>query len=141
VAGNHNSGPPGNEHTREHGVYSVIKRGPDALPAHLQPRELDFISNVATHDGVLREMEESARRQWAICETGYAYLASMMRDGKNIWAEGDKKQPVAILKILGSYENGLVRTLKAIAELRQDRDALDLDALLGKERGDADTRE
>jgi hypothetical protein len=134
-------GPPGNENRRDHGTYSVAKHGPEALPDTLRARELEFVSNLATHEGVLRELESSAHRQWAVCETAYAYLVHLMEQGENIWAQGESKEPVALLRRLGSYENGLVRTLKALAELRQDREALDLDALLGKERGDADTRE
>lgn len=138
MAGNANSGPRGNQNRRTHGVIAVRARGPEALPAHLQAREGEFLANVATYEGVLRELEAAALRQWAICETGYAYLSGLLRDGKSIWAEGDKRQPVAILRILGSYENGLVRTLAKLAELRQDKEAIDLDTLLGKERDNAD---
>ena len=135
------SGPPGHEHGRTHGAFSVATRGPEALPAELRSREVEVVSNLATSDGVLRELEEAAHRQWAICETGYLYLSSLMADGRNIWADGEKREPVAILKMLGSYENGLVRTLRTLAELRKDKETIDLDTLLGKERGHADTGE
>ena len=129
--------PEGNHNRLTHAVYAVKDRGPEALPAHLRDRELEFLGNIATRDGILRELEASARRQWCICEAGYVHLCDLMQADQSIWAAKDGK-PVAILKILGSYENGLVRTLAKLSELRRDKDTIDLDTMLSKGTGDAE---
>ena len=127
----------GNTNAVKHGLYPVMTRGRSALPEALRARELEAVENLGTHDGVMRELERQALHQLLIVETGFAHLRSILAEGKDLWTSGKDGRPEPVLRMLGSWANGAVRTLAKLAELRGDRDVVDLiDAALEESDGE-----
>ena len=133
-------GPLGNAKARTHGLYSVKAHGSVALPEALRGRELEIIGNLATHEGVMLELEHQALYQALVCETGFAHLRSIVDSGRNPWQSGKEGAPEPILRHLGSWCNGLVRSLAQLASLRKDKDgkAFDYEAYLARGKEDSE---
>jgi hypothetical protein len=121
--------PRGNH---KHAVFAVA-RGPGlaAVPAALHDRQLQVAEHLATREGALCELEQQALLQVMICECGTAHIREVIESGRNPWTVRDG-EPDSILKYLQSWSNGAGRLLIALAQLRGDRNTIDLAEMLRK---------
>ena len=118
--------PAGNTNAVKHGMWSVAAHGASKLPVELQARELEIAENLGTKDGILRELEQSAYHYILVAETGLAYFRRILDAGGNPWSVGADHKPIPLLKTLGTYMAGAVRTLEKLTQLRGDKDTIDM---------------
>jgi len=103
----------------------------------LLARELATTENLGTRDGILRELEQSARHYVLVSETGLLFFRKILDAGGNPWSLGPDHKPIPLLKTLGTYMAGAVRTLEKLTQLRGDRDVVDLiDVALEEDDGE-----
>jgi len=121
------SAPLGNSNAVTHGLHSVAAHGASKLPVELQARELEIAENLGSRDGVLRELEQSAYHYILVAETGLLYFRKILDAGGNPWSVGADHKPIPLLKTLGTYMAGAVRTLEKLGQLRGDRDTIEHD--------------
>jgi len=131
---------PGNTAGLVHGAAGVRKRGPDALPVELQDDYKQMLANLGTHEGVLCELERQVGYNLAIATAGFAYLQRKAEQGINVWESGPDHTPEPVLKYLGSWANGAIRALTALANLRQDQGTIDLAQSMTKARQELDDK-
>lgn len=128
----------GNTAAVKHGMHAIERRGSVALPEVLRGRERELIERLATHEGLLAELEGVALKYLSIVEAGCHWLTQIVEAGGNPWRMGTDRKPEPALRSLATYLAGAQRTLGKLAELRGDKDTLDLPTLLAQEVGDAE---
>lgn len=124
----------GNTAALKHSMHAVEARGPVALPEALREREFEVIENLATHEGVLRELERVAKHYVLICDCGIHWLDQIIERGANPWITGGDRKPEPALKSLATYLAGAARTLAKLAEARGDQDVLDIASVMAGAR-------
>lgn len=125
---------PGNTAAVKHGMYQLERHGTGALPEDMRAREVEVVTNLATRDGALRELERQAALMVLITELGYRWLSEIVEAGDNPWRTGHDRTPEPVLRALAAYSNAATRCLTALAQLRGDKDTLDLATAMTKAR-------
>lgn len=124
----------GNKASVTHSVHSVVAHGPSAMPVELQDDYKRMLANLGTHQGVLAELERQVGYNLAVATSGFAYLQRKLDEGIDIWCSGPDGAPEPVLKYLGSWANGCIRALTALAQLRHDEHTIDLAAGMSQAR-------
>jgi hypothetical protein len=61
-----------------------------------------------------------------ITELGYKWLSEIVETGANPWRTGKERNPEPVLNRLAVYSNAAMRCAALLAQLRGDKDAVDL---------------
>jgi hypothetical protein len=121
---------PGHEVTVTHGVDSVRATG--EIPAKLATaalltREQEIVANLATLEGIEREMENASRVGMLCLALGEAWLQKELAKGKGF-------ADIGLLGRLRTYISGTMRDLEKLATMKEKvgkgRDALVYDDLV-----------